>query len=481
MSTTATRSVWDIAADIVDPRGSAMSGWEPFPKQRIAERLSREVDELLFGGAAGPGKTEWGLEHCIAEMERHPRNRGVIFRRVHPSLTRSVLPRLHAKLPPGRARWRGDEHTFTFPNGSVLELGHLQHAGGSNAMTAASHLSYQGAEYGVIFFEEVTEFEEQQFEYMLGRLRPPDLDSGIRPHVIATTNPGGTGHAWVKRRWVRPRPDDVDGEPPQPGEVWRPKPNDEQPNPGTRAFVPATMADNPKLLEKDPTYLDRLRANSNRGLRRAMEYGDWDAIDAVEGALWLQSWLDAGRVRTAPPSQRRAVAVDPSEGNEGGDAYGVWWGSLGVDGVGYTEGAEAWRMPPGSMVRRTIELARDVGADVIVVERNNGGKWLRESLRNKDPYANVHMVWASEGKRTRAEPVAALHEPDRDDLKLPVRAKLVGYHPDLEDQLTSFTGAAGEESPDMLDALVWGLTELVLGRSLVHRSQADDQRLAGRR
>lgn len=475
MSSLLSRSVWDMAADLFDPRGAPdVETWEPLPKQRIAEELSRDVDELLYGGAVGGGKTEWGIEHCIGEMERHPRNRGAIFRRVHPSLTRSVLPVMQAKLAPPRARWNANEHTFTFPNGSVLELGHLQHAG-------TSHLAYQGAAYGVVFFEEITEFEEHQYEYLLQRLRPPPGSAhGVRPHAIATTNPGGPGHVWVKRRWVRPRPDDVEGALPEPGEVWRPKPTIEQPNPGSRAFVFATMDDNPHLMDKDPGYRDRVRAISDRALRKALESGDWDAIDAVEGALWLQSWLDRGRVHRAADSVRRAVAVDPAEGSDTGDAYGVWWGSLGVDGVGYTEGSDAWRMSVRQMARSTIELARDTMADVIVVERNHGGKWLREVFRTEDEYANVKEVWASEGKRTRAEPVAALFEPDR-GADFPIRARLVGYHPDLETELTSFTGAPGETSPDRLDALVWGYTELVLSRSEMHRTQMDDQRLAGRR
>src|SRR5690606_34753764 len=147
-------------------------------------------DETLFGGAAGPGKTEWGMRHVIEQMEMYPGNRGVIFRRVFPSLVRSVIPRLKLLLFK-QARWNGNDHTFTFPNGSVLEVGSLQYAD--------SVLDYQGAEYGVIFFEEITEFLQSQWEYMLGRLRPPatmdDTTAKVmRPHAIATTNPGGRGH-----------------------------------------------------------------------------------------------------------------------------------------------------------------------------------------------------------------------------------------------------------------------------------------------
>src|SRR5690606_23058004 len=102
-------------------------------------------------------------------------------------------------------------------NGSVLELGHLQYED--------SVLAYQGAEYGVIGFEEVTEFEESQHEFMRSRLRAP-VD-GVRPHMIATTNPGGPGHYWVRRRY-NPRPEDLPaGQPlPEPMVPWTPPPTD---------------------------------------------------------------------------------------------------------------------------------------------------------------------------------------------------------------------------------------------------------------
>jgi phage terminase large subunit-like protein len=447
--------------------------WSPQAKQALAERLSGVTDELLYGGAAGGGKTEWGLEHVIAEMERHPGNRGIVFRRVFPSLRRSVVPRARMKLH-GRARWNGVDHEFTFPNGSVLELGHLQYRD--------SVADYQGAEYGVIFFEEVTEFLESQYEFMLTRLRAP-VD-GVRAHAVATTNPGGHGHRWVKRRWIRPKEVDLaEGTAsPRPLEVWRPRATPERPKPGTRCFVPATLADNPALTRRDPDYVQRLRGITDRGLRRAMEVGDWDAIDAVEGALWEQSWLDGGRVLRLPGPDvlRRVVAVDPSDGEEEGDAYGVAVCSRGMDGVGYVESSHAWRASPRKMAEKTVALSRNTGADAIVVERNHGGKWLREVFRQVDRYANVVEVWASKGKVTRAEPVAALFEPDP-DAELLYRARLVGEHPELEEELTTFTGGPGEASPNRLDAVVWGLTDLLIGQREARTRDAADERLRGRR
>lgn len=457
--------------------------WTPYPKQAQATELAHASDELLYGGAAGPGKTEWLMRIAIEEMERHAGNRGVLFRRVLPSASRSIVPRLQVILA-GRARWNENKHTFTFPNGSVLEVSSLQYA-----LTVHD---FQGAEYGFIGFEELTEFLESQYEYMLTRLRAP-VD-GVRPFCVATTNPGGVGHRWVKRRFLKPDPtEDVEiGEtPPKPMEVWKPRfdpeKHSEEAPPLRRVYVPAVYTDNPALLERDPGYLSRLASQSSRGMRKALMTGDWDAIDAVEGALWDAEWLDLGRVSVefydkTVQTVRKCVAVDPSDAEEGGDAYGVAVCARGADGCGYVEASYQWRnLTPKTLAKMTLRLAERVGADVIVVEKNHGGKWLPAVFQMVDPYCNLETVWASDKKRTRAEPVSVLFEYQADTEPM-VRGRIVGNQPDLEDELTQTSFTSGEDSPNMLDAMVWGLSFLMLGiRSKRSGQRYDDQRLAGRR
>jgi hypothetical protein len=464
--------VWSLAADAFDPTARDPL-WTPQAKQALATKLAEQVDEVLYGGAAGGGKTEWLIAYMGEEMERHPGNRGVIFRRVYPSLARSVIPRAKDMFA-GRARWNGNESTFTWPNGSVLQMSHLQHLD--------SVRDHQGAEYGVIGFEEVTEFLKQQYEFMLSRLRAPA--DGIRPHAIATTNPGGVGHAWVKRRWISPKPEDLAGDRPQPFEVWRPAPTDEVPDPGTRVFIPSTIADNPALQRRDPGYQSRLRAAiSDRALRKALEEGDWDAIDAVDGALWLQSWLDGGRVGRlrAIDINRTVVALDPSDGDATtSDEFGVSVASLRSDGVGVVRYSGGWFGSPRDLAKRSVQLYHDFHADALVVERNHGGKWMPEVLRGVDQYVNIRTVWASQGKTVRAEPVAALFEPDPDH-RLRYRAVLQGFHEELEEELTHYTGAPGEISPNRLDAMVWALHALLLDGGNATTTKVHDARLRGRR
>jgi hypothetical protein len=350
-------------------------------------------------------------------------------------------------------------HEVRFYNGSVLELGALQHEHDVEA--------YQGAEYGVIAFEELTEFTENQYLALVQRLRAP-VD-GVRPHAVSTTNPGGIGHRWVKRRFVAPMDVDLEpgASPPRSMEVWRPRATTENSTPDSpplsRCFVPAVMDDNAIGLARDPMYRVRLRAHTSRARRHALEFGDWDIIDAVEGALWEQSWLDAGREDEAPDSRLRVIAVDPSDAVEGrSDAYGVSVCSLGVDGRFHVERSEGWHKPIAQLVDDSVALMGEVGADRLVVEKNHGGAWMVETFRSRHPNVKVNTVWASDNKRTRAEPVSVLFEPvgPEDGAEPgPARACLVGYHPTLEEQLT--TWVPGAPSPDELDAMVWCISELM--------------------
>lgn len=480
------REWWDIASDIVDPTGAPVvtnATWSPFPKQQIAENLSTQVDELLFGGAAGPGKSEWGMRHVIRQMEIFPGNRGAIFRRVFPSLNRTIIPRLKIMLH-GRARYNSVSHTFSFPNGSELECASLQFSG--------SEIDHQGAEYGVIFFEEITEFLQSQWEYLIGRLRAPVM--GVHPHAIATTNPGGTGHRWVKRRWVKPRAEDLeDGQAvPHPMQIWTPKATLENPEPLTRVYVPATNKDNPALLKKDPGYIRRLRNQSDRGLRMAMELGDWDAIDAIEGALWTNADLEAGRLTKRRFNEDvstllRVVSVDPSDGDETegakSDGFGIAVCSKGYNFHGYVERCEEWNSSVRKMAQGAVDLYHEVGADALVIERNHGGKWMVEVFRSVDPTANIVTTWASDGKRTRARPISNLFEEVKgaqgDDR---YRCHMVGYHEMLEEELTTHNFDTGMSSPNRLDAMVWGLSYLMLGdRHATNEGPMRDNRLRGRR
>lgn len=110
---------------------------------------------------------------------------------------------------------------------------------------------------------------------------------------------------------------------------------------------------------------------------------------------------------------------------------------------------------PQQWAERAAMLARTVGAQSLVAEANNGGEMVRAVLKAAAPEMLVRLVRASEGKRARAEPIAALYAQGR--------VRHAAAFPALEDEMCSFGAEGFSHSPDRLDALVWALTDLLLG------------------
>ena len=148
------------------------------------------------------------------------------------------------------------------------------------------------------------------------------------------------------------------------------------------------------------------------------------------------------------------VSIDPATTvSEDSDETGIIVAGLGVDGHGFVLEDASGKYAPIEWARTPFLLYRKWGADRIVAEVNNGGLMVEQTIRSVDENVSFKSVNASRGKIVRAEPISALFEQRR--------AHLVGMFPELEDQLTSFAGGSGN-SPDRLDSMVWGMTELML-------------------
>lgn len=189
-----------------------------------------------------------------------------------------------------------------------------------------------------------------------------------------------------------------------------------------------------------------------------------ELLDDMPGALWTRAALDDCRVRAAPEMARVVVAIDPSgQGADGeGDSIGIVVAGLGVDGRGYVLADRSCDMSPLGWARRAVEAYHEFGADRLVAETNFGGDMVRSTIHTVDRNVSYSEVKASRGKVLRAEPVAALYEQNR--------VSHVGALPELEDQMCAMgsNGYAGAGSPDRLDAMVWALTELMLGDGFAH-------------
>lgn len=205
-----------------------------------------------------------------------------------------------------------------------------------------------------------------------------------------------------------------------------------------------------------PAFFSQITAKY-AGTRLGRQELEAELLTDTPGALWHLDRIEELRVRAAPqPLERVVVAIDPAVTHgPDSDETGIIVAGLAADGDGYVLDDLSGRYPPEEWARRAIQAYRTYAADRIVGETNNGGALVEHTLRSVDPGIPFTAVHASRGKLTRAEPVSALYEQGR--------THHVGVFGVLEDQMTGYDGSRSGSSPDRLDALVWGLTALMLG------------------
>jgi len=276
--------------------------YEPQPRQQLYHQTV-DVDELLYGGAAGGGKTEATIWDALYYGLTYPQSRQIIFRRTFQDLERSIIARTLQVYPPELAKYNASKHTWTLINGSIIELAHWDQD--------SDYLKYQGAEYDVVRWEELTQFKESWYVLMLSRVR------GSRPYprfVKSTTNPGNEGHTWVKKRFIDIGPPEQvhtvqettdDGE-----SMYYPPdhPKAGQPIVSRRIFIPARVSDNQKLLEADPDYVARLMRLPDKERRQLLE-GDWDTFAGQYFEEWSRS-IHVVEPFEIPHDWRRYRALD---------------------------------------------------------------------------------------------------------------------------------------------------------------------------
>lgn len=192
-------------------------------------------------------------------------------------------------------------------------------------------------------------------------------------------------------------------------------------------------------------------------LGRQEVYGD--VLTDTQGALWTRAMIDAAlESRHVPSMKRVVVAIDPAvTSTEQSDETGIVVAGLGDDNHGYVLADQSGRYTPEQWARKASQLYHKHNADRIVAETNNGGDLVGYTLRSVGGSLPFKALTASRGKRTRAEPVAALYEQGKVH-------HTTGF-PQMEDQLCTWDANGDLKSPDRLDALVWALTELMLERT----------------
>jgi phage terminase large subunit-like protein len=227
--------------------------------------------------------------------------------------------------------------------------------------------------------------------------------------------------------------------------------------PTTRTVVGTSHENRVNL---DPTWYEET-VLSYEGTRIGRQEVLAEILDDFPGALWTRTMLDDAKVPASGVGdlERVVVAIDPSgtKGEDNGDSVGIVVAGKGVDGFGYVLADRTCSLSPEGWGRRAVEAYHEFKADRIVAEKNFGGDMVRFVVQAADRNVAYEDVTASRGKVVRAEPIAALYEQER--------IKHAGLFPELEDQMAAFTrsGYMGDKSPDRVDALVWALSDLLLG------------------
>lgn len=178
-----------------------------------------------------------------------------------------------------------------------------------------------------------------------------------------------------------------------------------------------------------------------------------EILEDIEGALWTSELIEKTRVKAAPPMERVVVALDPAAtSKKDSDKTGIVVTGKGVDGHGYVLDDKTGIYTPNGWAKKAVALYEAHGADRIIGEVNNGGEMIEALLRAQHPAISYSSVRATRGKALRAEPIVSLYERQL--------MHHVGIFADLEGQMTGWAPDLGLDSPDNMDAMVYGASAL---------------------
>lgn len=311
-----------------------------------------------------------------------------------------------ATAPPGeRPTWEPSKRKLTFTNGAV-----------AHTFSGEEPDRLRGPQHHAAWLDEPAHIDaiDTVWSNLLFGLR-----LGKHPRICVTTTPLPT--KWMKALIA---------------------------DPTTKHIVVSTYAN---IHNLPPHFAAQILARYE-GTRLGRQEIHGEILADVEGALWSYEYFDDYRVEDAPyPLDRIVVAVDPAGTNrKKSDETGiVIVGVLGADF--YVLADWSGKYSPKGWAERVMTAYREFEADAVVVETNYGGDMVRSTLESVDESPRIVEVNSRRGKVIRADPVVALYEKER----VHHVGKALG---DLEDQLVSWV--PGNDSPDRLDALVHGITDL---------------------
>lgn len=380
-------------------------------------------------GGRGSGKSHFFAEAAVERCVRFPGTRIVCVREVQKSLKESVKLLLEDKIRSMKVDgFRVISDNIKTPGEGIILFNGMQDH------TADSIKSLEG--FDVAYVEEAQTLTQRSLEL----LRPTIRKDGSE-----------LWFSWNPRNASDPIDMLLRSQQPPPGAI----------------VVQANYTDNPFFpdeLEKERAF-DEISSRDRYAHTWLGEY-EPQAI----GAIWDRLTLHQNRRNELPRLTRIVVAVDPAVSSEdGSNSHGIVVMGLGDDGRGYVLADATTKGGPQKWAEHTIAMYDEYEADAVVIEINQGGDMVRHTLQTVRRELPIIEVRATKGKHVRAEPIAALYKMNR--------ISHIGTFTDLEDQMCLMTagGFEGEGSPDRVDALVWGFTELF--PRIVRRKQEEPQQV----
>lgn len=224
------------------------------------------ADELLYGGAAGGGKSAATVAEGFKLAMQYPHLQCYAFRRTFAELDKSLVLEARKRYT-GIGSYNKSDHRWELPNGSNIWFCHCH--------TEDDRYNYQGAEMHVLLIDELTHFTKEMYDYLKTRVRAETI-LGFRERTRTTSNPGGIGHAWVKQQFADLEPYML-----HPIKTWSPLLQKSETI--TRQYLPARVTDNPHISQRYVFELER----KPPALRRALLEGSWDSFEGQVFFEWV--------------------------------------------------------------------------------------------------------------------------------------------------------------------------------------------------
>ncbi len=434
----------------------------PHPKQQQF-LLADEIEEVLYGGAAGGGKTDALLMAALQYVHVEGYAALILMKTFADlSLPKAGMSRATEWLAGSGARPAEGGKSWRFPSGATLHFGYLDNLGDEQR--------YRTAEFQYIAFDELTRFPEQPYRFLFSRLRKPR--EGMLPTVPlrmrAATNPGGKHGEWVRRRFVPDEYLKLKGDSRFERCWWK----------DGRLFVPARIRDNPTLDEAEyRRMLSRLLPVE----RAQQEDGDWSAHEGGHfQAEWFREYRDNTDSWYLPPEVvlkrdcQIIVAVDPAGGtSESADYTAMVVGAITPRRQVLIVDVLRERIAVEEIVPRLADLCLRWRPDFVVIEVGfQQSAYVREAHRTFGIPTVQGIDPGGKSKLVRATP--AILKAKGGEIWLPERA---GW---LEDYLSELCAFTGDDTLDAHDDQVDATAHLVAAMDQFHVGD-DAPALFGRR